>query len=77
MPIYEYACPKCGHEFEQLLLAASARDEVACPACGGNKVTRKMSVFSTREGHSASGPPGGAGPCGRCGAADGPCPLAG
>lgn len=32
MPTYEYACPKCGHEFEQF---QSMRDEPLkkCPAC--------------------------------------------
>ncbi len=32
MPTYEYACPKCGHEFEQF---QSMRDEPLkkCPKC--------------------------------------------
>jgi putative FmdB family regulatory protein len=32
MPTYEYACPKCGHEFEQF---QSMRDEplTKCPKC--------------------------------------------
>jgi putative FmdB family regulatory protein len=33
MPTYEYACPKCGHQFEQF---QSMRDEPLkkCPKCG-------------------------------------------
>ena len=39
MPTYEYACPKCGHEFEQF---QSMRDEPLkkCPKCGKTGVKR-------------------------------------
>ena len=41
MPTYEYACPKCGHEFEQF---QPMRDEPLkkCPAC--NKAGLKRLV---------------------------------
>jgi len=32
VPIYEYRCPTCGTEFEQLV-AFSRSDEVSCPTC--------------------------------------------
>lgn len=39
MPTYEYACPKCGHNFE---LVQSMRDEPIkkCPKCKKNGVKR-------------------------------------
>ncbi len=39
MPTYEYACPKCGHQFEQF---QSMRDEPLkkCPKCGKTGVKR-------------------------------------
>jgi putative FmdB family regulatory protein len=39
MPTYEYACPKCGHQFEQF---QSMRDEPLkkCPKCGKSGVKR-------------------------------------
>lgn len=50
MPIYEYACRGCGHQFEHLLLPA-AQSEPACPACQGRDLEKLMSGFalSTRE----------------------------
>lgn len=44
MPIYEYACPHCSAEFEELV---RNRDEVVeCPECGADDVGRKLSVFA-------------------------------
>lgn len=40
MPIYEYRCEKCGHEFEQLVLG---RECPACPTCQSEQVCRLMS----------------------------------
>ena len=39
MPTYEYACPKCGHQFEQF---QSMRDEplTTCPKCKKKGVKR-------------------------------------
>lgn len=39
MPTYEYACPKCGHQFEQF---QSMRDEPLkqCPKCKKSGVKR-------------------------------------
>ena len=41
MPLYEYECPDCQHEFEKLVLAEEP-DE--CPACHGKKLQRLLSV---------------------------------
>ncbi len=39
MPTYEYACPKCGHQFEAF---QSMKDEplTKCPKCGKKGVKR-------------------------------------
>jgi len=50
MPIYEFACKKCEHCFEELVLSRS--EKVACPACGSERVERAMSVFSHSSGGS-------------------------
>ena len=75
MPIYEYVCPSCDHEFEELARSMSDGNSPNCPKCGGGKATRKLSVFAARQGEapSASMPPG----CGRCGDPSGPCSMMG
>jgi putative FmdB family regulatory protein len=44
MPIYEYSCRKCDHEFETLVMRTG--DKIECPACGSAKVKRLMSGFA-------------------------------
>ena len=47
MPIYEYKCENCGHEFEEML-HFSERDNpinAPCPTCAG-KIHLKMSLGS-------------------------------
>ncbi len=50
MPILEYACRACGHQFEFLKLPATA-DAAKCPACQSEDLERLVSGFamSTRE----------------------------
>jgi putative regulatory protein, FmdB family len=40
MPIYEYACPDCKKEFEELVFGD---DTPECPACGKKNATRLLS----------------------------------
>ena len=47
MPLYEYKCTGCGHEFEVLILKAS--QPVACPSCAGAPVERLLSMFAVTE----------------------------
>jgi len=42
MPIYEYACPKCGHVFD-VIQKASDPPATTCPECGGRKVEKRLS----------------------------------
>lgn len=73
MPIYEYVCPSCEHEFEELALSMSSRKTPKCPSCGENGATRKMSVFAARQSapEAPMMPPGG---CGQC-EFNGSCPM--
>lgn len=54
MPIYEYTCRKCGHDFEALVPRPTAK--APCPECGSKKVTKRMSApggFSMSAGADA------------------------
>jgi putative FmdB family regulatory protein len=44
MPLYEYRCKKCGHQFEKIQ-SFSAPDEKECPECKG-EVERLISAPS-------------------------------
>ena len=41
MPIYEYRCQQCGHEFESLVIGS---ETPCCPECDGKKVGKLMSA---------------------------------
>jgi putative FmdB family regulatory protein len=43
MPIFEYACRACGHEFETLVRAS---DTPSCERCASNELDKKLSVFA-------------------------------
>ena len=53
MPVYDYKCTQCGNRFD-LLRSVSGRDDVKCPACGG-EVVRVYEGRWARLGKSASG----------------------
>jgi putative FmdB family regulatory protein len=42
MPLYEFACKKCDHTFEELVLSES--EKVTCPQCESEKLERLLSV---------------------------------
>lgn len=44
MPIYEYECRECGHEFEELMRYSDP--DPACPACGQDEVQKLISHTS-------------------------------
>jgi putative FmdB family regulatory protein len=64
MPIYEYACPQCGGDFEKLVRSMSAPDHVACPVCNSDKVKRKLSLIATKGGGEACSSCSTSGGCG-------------
>ena len=44
MPIYEYICPDCGNNQENLV--KSRDDKPVCETCCGPSLKRKLSVFA-------------------------------
>jgi putative FmdB family regulatory protein len=68
MPIYEYACNTCGHEFETLVRSGAVPD---CPSCHSTELAKRLSVFATA-GSTTEATPVAAGPCGSCGHPGGP-----
>lgn len=67
MPIYEYYCKKCQHEFEELVFGD---DKPACPKCGATHTEKLMSRpcrHAAGDGGDYSGDAGGGG--GRSGCA--------
>lgn len=61
MPIYEYECKKCGHCFEELVLAKEA-GHPPCPECRSKEVQQLMSAGTIRSQGIASGSGGFKGP---------------
>src|SRR4029434_9274060 len=49
MPIYEYECRGCGHEFEQLIRTG---DTPECPTCHGHDLQRLLSHTSVSTEHT-------------------------
>ena len=66
MPIYEYACRACGHEFETLVRAS---ETPGCVKCRSADLEKKLSVFSAQSTSADAAP---VGPCGSCGHPGGP-----
>ena len=63
MPIFEYICRECQHEFETLVFG---RDKAKCPKCQSQKLSPQLSVFAM-SAKSGSGTPVRTGACGSCG----------
>ncbi len=76
MPIFEYICGECRHEFEALVYG---KEKAECPKCHSKKLEPQLSVFaavSAKSSSSSSAMP--ASPCASCGHPDGPgaCQMA-
>jgi putative FmdB family regulatory protein len=68
MPIYEYICKQCDHEFEAIVYGSQKAE---CPKCHGKKLAPQLSVFAVAAKGSAA-PSRAAGSCGSCGDPRGP-----
>jgi len=72
MPIFEYICKECEHEFEALVFG---KQKAECPKCQSKKLEPQLSVFavSAKSGaRTQPSMPAPSGPCGSCGDARGP-----
>jgi putative FmdB family regulatory protein len=68
MPIFEYICKECDHQFEALVYG---KQKAECPKCHGGKLAPQLSVFAvSAKGDATSAPSTGA--CGSCGDPRGP-----
>jgi putative FmdB family regulatory protein len=61
MPLYEYRCQACGHDFETLRGLHDKDEDVVCPRCGEKKAQKLLSACCAVRGESSSGS---AGACG-------------
>jgi len=68
MPIYEYVCQKCHHQFEALLYG---KGKAECPKCHATKLEPQLSVFAVSAGSTKSSTSPARG-CGSCGDPRGP-----
>jgi len=63
VPIYEYSCRSCQHEFETLVRGG---ETPSCARCASTALDKKLSVFAT-QGESTSAAPAACGTCGHPG----------
>jgi putative FmdB family regulatory protein len=69
MPIFEYACKECNHEFEALVYGG---EKAECPKCHSKKLAPQLSVFAVAAKGASSGDMPSMGACGSCGDPRGP-----
>jgi putative FmdB family regulatory protein len=69
MPIFEYTCQQCEHDFEALVYG---KDKPECPKCHGKKLNPRLSVFAVSAKGSSAPRSAAPGPCGSCGDPRGP-----
>ena len=67
MPIFEYVCKACEHQFEALVYG---KEKAECPRCHGNQLAPQLSVFAVSAKTASTASTGGA--CGSCGDPRGP-----
>jgi putative FmdB family regulatory protein len=53
MPIYEYVCQDCQHEFDALRSMSQADAALPCTECGSEHIKRKISNFFAESGGRA------------------------
>ncbi|MDH4066155.1 MAG: zinc ribbon domain-containing protein [Acidobacteriota bacterium] len=69
MPLFEYQCQSCQHQFELLVRESTALE---CPACHGTELEKQLSVFAVSTPAGRQTAPLSQAPCGACGHPDGP-----
>lgn len=70
MPIFEYECRDCHHQFETLVRSTTVPE---CPSCHSQALDKQLSVFATAASDGAGASAADfAGACGSCGHPGGP-----
>jgi putative FmdB family regulatory protein len=74
MPIFEYICKDCQHEFEALIYG---KQKAVCPKCESKKLEPQLSVFAVSakggsSSHASMPEDRSSGGCGSCGDPRGP-----
>jgi putative FmdB family regulatory protein len=64
MPIFEYICQECHHQFEALVFG---KQRAKCPKCHATKLDPQLSVFAVSAKGSSGGAASSGGACGSCG----------
>lgn len=56
MPLYDFVCEECGHEFEHFKRLSERTDPVECPECGelGKRVLSGFAVGGSSTSSSAT-----------------------
>ncbi|MDQ5984314.1 MAG: hypothetical protein CSYNP_00007 [Syntrophus sp. SKADARSKE-3] len=47
MPLYDFECSKCGHNFEAFIKLSETSDNIECPKCTAKKPKKLVSLFRT------------------------------
>lgn len=55
MPIYEYVCRACGHEFELFVRTMAEAAPGLCPRCRSQEIAKRFSTFASKSGGPGSG----------------------
>jgi putative FmdB family regulatory protein len=53
MPLYEYRCRDCGHQFEILQRLGEGAGGLVCPSCRAAALDKQFSTFATASGSSS------------------------
>jgi putative FmdB family regulatory protein len=71
MPIFEYVCQQCRHQFEAIVLGTQ---KAACPKCESKQLSQQLSSFAVRgeKSQKSDAPASPTGACGSCGDPRGP-----
>lgn len=69
MPLYEFHCTACAHDFELLVREQTV---LACPSCASTEIEKQLSVFAVNTKGASTPRMAAPGPCGACGDPRGP-----
>ncbi|MBM61850.1 MAG: FmdB family transcriptional regulator [Acidobacteria bacterium] len=64
MPIYEFQCDNCQHDFEILVYSSTTP---TCPACASLSVQKRLSAFAVGHANTRTIQSAPQGACGSCG----------